>query len=79
MMMWGLIGMGVAVLFGLLVLAAVVLLVVLLVRLLSQGRWDGASGTSGSTARAVLDERYARGELSSEEYQERLRLLGSER
>ncbi|MBC7762305.1 MAG: SHOCT domain-containing protein, partial [Candidatus Saccharibacteria bacterium] len=29
-----------------------------------------------SEARRLLDERYARGELSTEEYQERLRVLG---
>jgi putative membrane protein len=38
----------------------------LLIRYLRDG------GSSGSHARDILDERYARGELSSEEYQERV-------
>jgi putative membrane protein len=31
---------------------------------------------SGSTARAILDERFARGEIDAAEYEERRRLLG---
>ena len=37
---------------------------------------DGESGRSG--AQEILDERYARGELTEEEYQERLRHLRGE-
>lgn len=37
----------------------------------------GTSGQGGhSRARELLDERYARGELTSEEYRERLEALG---
>jgi putative membrane protein len=32
-----------------------------------------------SRARQVLDERYARGEITTEEYRERLRALGEDR
>ncbi len=38
---------------------------------------DAPSGTSGTTPRQILDERYAKGELTTEEYQERLRVLGA--
>lgn len=34
------------------------------------------SGSRGSRAREVLDERYARGELTTEEYHEKLQTLG---
>lgn len=73
-MMWG---YGFAMmLFGLLVVVGFVLLGLALVR--------GSSGRGGqvtesaqprATGRQILDERYARGEVSTEEYQERLRGL----
>lgn len=77
-------------LFGLLLLIGLVLLVVLAVRALGGGISRGPSaGTSAgprsgdrpqgpSRAREVLDERYARGELSTEEYRERLQTLGED-
>ena len=74
------IGMGGGWLFGLLIVVGVVLLIVLLVRFLAgvvkrDGR--GVQDARGlSTARQVLDERYARGDLTTEEYQERIRVLG---
>ena len=37
-------------------------------------RGAGPAG-SGGTPRAILDERFARGELTPEEYQERLQIL----
>ena len=44
------------------------------------GPADGrSSGAARSQAREVLDERYARGELSTEEYHEKLKALGEER
>ncbi|MBX3077856.1 MAG: SHOCT domain-containing protein [Cryobacterium sp.] len=71
--------MGGGWLFGLLILAGIVLLIILLVRTRG-GAAPGAEGGHGrqapSSARLVLDERYARGELTTEEYQERLRVLG---
>lgn len=78
-------GMGWGWMFGALVMVGVVLLVVLAVRLIGGGVSARPSGpspgpTSGAPsgpgrAREVLDERYARGELTTEEYQERLRVL----
>lgn len=72
-------------LFGLLMLVGLVLLVVVAVRMLGGGiRRDTASGAGGSRrparsrAREILDERYARGELSAEEYHERLQMLGED-
>ena len=75
-------GMGLMWVFGLLVLAGVIVLVVVLVKTLSgrssntgapdHGRAPGADPGRG---REILQERYARGELSTEEYRERLRTL----
>lgn len=65
-------------LFWLLIIIGVALIVVLLVRLLAS-RYGGGprpAGTGRSAARRLLDGRYARGELSTEEYQERLQALG---
>jgi putative membrane protein len=69
-----------------LVVIGIVLAVVLLVR----GRGDAAnrgggsapppgSGNGRTRAQEILDERYARGELTDEEYQERLRQLRGEK
>jgi putative membrane protein len=70
-------------LFRLLMLAGMILLVVLAVRVLGDGitRGLGAAGSPAqspgrSQAREVLDERYARGEITTEEYRERLQTLG---
>nr|WP_024288381.1 SHOCT domain-containing protein [Cellulomonas sp. KRMCY2] len=84
-MMWNGYGMGPGMwLLWLLVLAGVVVLVVVLVRLASGGGTSsgGGSGHGGTTsgppaggvsrARAILEERYARGEIDSTEFQERL-------
>jgi putative membrane protein len=53
----------------LILLGSLVLVVVGLVWLVS-GRWSGA-GDMGRSARRILDERYARGEIDEEEYQRR--------
>jgi len=77
-------GMGGGAFFGLLIMVGSILLVVVLVRVMGGGfpRGDG-DGTDRprqshpeAPARRLLDERYARGELSTEDYQERLRVLG---
>jgi putative membrane protein len=77
-------GMGWYWLFGPILLLGLALLVVVAVRGLGGGvhRGDSAA-TRGqppgrSQAREVLDERYARGELSTEEYRERLHGLGED-
>lgn len=75
-------GMGWMWLVGLLVLLGVVLLVVLAVRAVGGGITRGvgsgdatARPPARSRARELLDARYARGELSSDEYRERLQTL----
>lgn len=78
-------GMGWWWIFGLLLLVGLVLLVVVAVRAAGGGvrragdlprADDGQLGRS--RAREVLDERYARGELTTEEYRERLTALGED-
>jgi putative membrane protein len=84
--------MGSTWLFWLLLIIGFVLLVVPAVRAFSggvtrpgtgQGPGTGPSpdrpGMMGATsARRILDERYAKGELSTEEYRERLEVLGDD-
>ena len=81
-------GFGWMWLFGLLIIVGVALLVVVVVRAVGGGiTRDGpaapgsgpSAGSASSAARRVLDERYARGELSTEEYQERIRTLEQNR
>ena len=53
-------------------------LVVYVVRSLGTRRDDAAPTTSGrDAALAILDERFARGEIDAEEYEQRRRLLRS--
>jgi len=77
-------GMGWAWLFWILLIVGVVVLVTLLVLVVSRGgpgpgRQDGPrtppAGPAPSRAREILEERYARGEISAEEFQERRRML----
>lgn len=72
-------GMGWSWLFGLLLLAGIVALIVLIVRLTAGGsRHSGGvqdPDARGQRARAILDERYARGEIDTAEYEERLRIM----
>lgn len=79
-------GWGWGWLFWLLVLAGLIFLVVLAVRLIAGGvsRSDGGPSAAAqpparNRARELLDERYARGELTTEEYRERLQVLSEER
>jgi putative membrane protein len=58
----------------LVVLALVVGGTVLLVRAVGD---RGERGPTGSTALGLLEERYARGEIDREEFEERRRVLGS--
>ena len=63
---------------GLLLLIGAVVLTVVLVRAVTnrpRNQGDGEAGPGSSRGRQILEERYARGELSTEEYQERLRTL----
>lgn len=61
--------MGWAWLFWLLLVIGLVLLGIVAVRAFSRGASDGGS------ARRILDERYAKGEMTTEEYRERLKTL----
>ncbi|WP_224280482.1 hypothetical protein [Nocardioides lacusdianchii] len=69
----------IALLYGVLLVLGVVLLAVTAVRVLAggletdSGRPGRPSGTGG--ARQILEKRYAAGELSTEEYQHRSRVL----
>lgn len=84
-MMWGYgNGMGWMWLWGILTLVGIALLVLLAVRL-SSGGYGGGYGPGGpggpahlgrSRARQILDERFARGELTADQYREHLRVLG---
>ncbi len=69
---WG--GMGWGWLFVVVLVIGVVLLVMALVR-----RWNGPReeprGAGRSRAHEILDERYARGEIDTAEYQDRLQQL----
>lgn len=61
--------------FGALLLIGVVLIVTVVVRIAAGGvRRDGSAGERGS-ARRLLEDRYARGEISAEEYRQRLGAL----
>jgi putative membrane protein len=74
-------GAGWGWLFLALLVIGVVLVVVVLVRVLVGGTTSGQVGRSGGRqadrerARAILAERYARAEISTEEYQQRLQIL----
>lgn len=77
-------GMGWGWLFGLLLVAGLVALIILVARLSADGRPSGTRDPRSETgqqhrARAILDERYARGEIDTTEYEERLRVLRGDR
>lgn len=74
-------GMGWMWLFWLLLVVGLALLVLVAVRALFGGVTRGRStqtATRASTAGDLLDERYARGELNTDEYRERLQALREE-
>lgn len=70
------VGMGWMWLFWLLLIAGLVLLIVVAARALGGRSPEGEAPPDGGRARQVLDERYASGEIDTEEYRERLRELG---
>ncbi|MBJ7596791.1 MAG: hypothetical protein DLM67_12590 [Candidatus Nephthysia bennettiae] len=64
----GIMGYGfLMMLFGFLVLVGVLILIVLAILHFTGSAW--LQGSAGSSARRILDERYARGEIGPEEYQ----------
>lgn len=87
-MMWGYgQGMGWMWLWALLLLIGIALLVLLAVRVFGGGVRNGygpqgSQGpggpppAGGSRARQILDERFARGELTADQYREHLKVLG---
>lgn len=80
-MMWGY-GQGAGWwLWGILMLLGIVLLVFVLVWAFRGGMRDrhGQGRPPASAARQILDERFARGELTAEQYREQLRVLGEGR
>ncbi len=69
---WG--GMLFGLIMMLLVIAAIVAVVVLVVRVLG-GAGSGIAKPSGKTPTDILEERFARGEIDAEEFEERRRVL----
>ena len=66
------------VIYGVLLAVGILLLGVTTVRVLVGGLTDAreqASGSDGTSARRILKERYAADEVSTEEYEHRLRVL----
>jgi putative membrane protein len=83
-MMWGYGGnIGWMWIFGLLAIVGIALLVLLVVRLVSAGAGRGPTAggqTPGrSRAREILDERFAKGELTADQYREQVQVLGEDR
>ena len=75
-------GMGLAWIFWLLLIAGGVTLAVVLVKAFTRNAGGNAPTdgqepprTGAARAKEILEERYARGEISTEEYQERRRIL----
>jgi putative membrane protein len=65
---------------GVLLLVGIALLVLVAVRMFSGGGMQGPPGPypGRSRARQILDERFARGELTAEQYREQLKVLGED-
>lgn len=72
---WGWGGMILGPLTMLIFVAAIVLVVMLLVRWLGGGSAMTPPAPTGKTAIDILKERFARGEIDKEEFEERRRLL----
>jgi len=61
----------------LLFVAAIVLLVLFIMRWLNPGISSGERGNPGKSALTILEERFARGEIEKEEFEEKKRLIGN--
>ncbi|EAR25245.1 inorganic polyphosphate/ATP-NAD kinase [marine actinobacterium PHSC20C1] len=84
LMMWGYGNMGWAWGYGLLALVGIALLVYVVVRLASKTSSRNESApdlrhADSSGAKRILEERFARGELTAEQYREQLRVLDESR
>ena len=75
-MMWG--GGGFVGSFMMLFFIAIAVVVVfMVVRWLRPADPSGGSGTNAKSAIAILEERYARGEIDKQEFEEKRRVMGS--
>lgn len=80
MMGWGWVGMLLGFLLIVALIAALVAGTVYLVRALGRPQGSSPSGhVADQRAMQILDERYARGEIGHEEYEQRRRTLRSDR
>jgi putative membrane protein len=76
---WGVLGMGWMVLIPLLFFGGLIALIVWAVTLLaSGGHASGSAGVHEQSAEEILQQRFARGEIDAEEYEERHRILREE-
>ena len=75
---WGGFGMGFGFIFMLLLLAAVVVVIIFVVRAFGVGGMPNAPGETrrtGDTAVNILKERFAKGEIERDEFEEKRKLL----
>ena len=72
---WGWGGMFLGPLFGILFIAAIAVAIVLVIRAVGGGVEVGKTRSGGGTALEILDERFARGEIDIQEYEDRKRVL----
>ena len=72
---WGWGGMFLGPVFGILFIAAIAVAIVLVVRAVGGGAAAGKPRGGGGNALDILDERFARGEIDSQEYEDRKRVL----
>lgn len=82
-MMWGTANMGWSWGFGLLAIAGVAVIIYVVVRLLSNNTGNAGPPSTPipsapTRARLIVDERFARGEITAEQYRDQLRTLDEE-
>lgn len=75
---WGWGGMFLGPLFGILFIAAIAVAIVLVIRAIGGGVETGKARGGRGTALDILDERFARGEIDIQEYEDRKRGLTGE-
>lgn len=72
---WGWGGMFIGPLFGILFIAAIVVVILLVIRALGGGVETSKARGGRKTALDILDERFARGEIEIKDYEDRKRML----